>query len=74
MEEKKIKTRMGKTGGWKNKAPFRGADEQAQYHLCALSTIIVWTEKYVHEAPWVLSDVLRAKRKNGVEGRKRKRS
>lgn len=28
----------------------------------------------MREAPWVLSDVLRAKRKNGVEGRKRERS
>lgn len=26
----------------------------------------------MREAPWVLSDVLRAKRKNGVEGRKEK--
>lgn len=64
---------MGRTGGWKNKAPFR---EQARtrYHLCALSTIIVWTEKYAREAPWVLSDILRAKRKNGVEGKGRERS
>lgn len=67
---------MRRTGGWKNKAPFRGADEQARtrYHLCAPSTIIVWTEKYAREAPWVLSDVLRAKRKRGVEGRGRERS
>lgn len=27
----------------------------------------------MREAPWVLSDVLRAKRKNGVEGRKERK-
>jgi len=52
-------------------APFRGTDEPARirYHLRARSTIIVWTEKYACEAPWIPSDVSSAKRKKSSRGK-----
>lgn len=63
--EEAPKRREGRGGGGGGQDLFpRSEPARTLDTICvAPSTIIVWTEKYAHEAPWVISDVSRARRK-----------
>lgn len=61
--ERRLRRREGRGGGGQDLFP-RSEPARTLDTICvAPSTIIVWTEKYAHEAPWVISDVSRARRK-----------